>query len=82
MEQLHASKAYLKMADGRMRTPHPTHMYPPLALSYRNFAPLILYFKYCNPLAPLILFFLTKRQSQKGGGHVPMPPKYASVLTI
>ena len=29
---------------------------------------------YFSHLAPLILFFFTKRQSQKEGGHGSMPP--------
>ena len=37
MEKLYASKAFLKMTGGRMHTPHPTPLYPPLAISYRNY---------------------------------------------
>ena len=48
MEKLLASKSFLKMADGRMHTPHLTFLDPPLAISYGNdqksqeyFSPLI-----------------------------------------
>ena len=37
MEKLHTLKTFLKMAGGRMRTPHPTPLDPPLAISYRNY---------------------------------------------
>ena len=30
------SKAFLKMTDGRIHTPHSTPLDPPLAISYRN----------------------------------------------
>ena len=45
-----------------MHTPHPTPLYP-LAISYRNYQKSPAYFSY---LAPLVLFFFTERQSQKG----------------
>ena len=32
----YASKTFLKMAGGRMHTPRPTPLDPPLAISYRN----------------------------------------------
>ena len=35
MEKLYTSKTCLKMA-GRMHTPHPTPLDPPLAISYRD----------------------------------------------
>ena len=50
-----------KMAGGRMHTPYPTPLDPPLAISYRCFT-------YFSHLAPLTLLFFTKRQSQKGRG--------------
>ena len=37
---------------------------PPLAISYRNHQKSVAYFSH---LAPLVLFFFTERQSQKGG---------------
>ena len=72
MEKLYTSKAFLKMAFARMHTPHLTSLYPPLAISYRSHQKSLAYFSH---LAPLILFFFTKRQSQMGGGwHSPMAP--------
>ena len=70
MEKLYTSIAFLKMAGGRMHAPHPTPLYPPLAMSYRNHQKSLAYFSH---LAPLILFFLLIAQS-KGGGPGPMPP--------
>ena len=60
MEKLYTSKTVLKMAGGRMRTPHLN----PLAINYRSHQKNLTYFSY---FAPLILFFIIKRQSQKGG---------------
>ena len=42
---------------------------PPLAISCKNHPNSLAYFSH---LAPLILLFFTKRQSQKGGGHGTM----------
>ena len=53
------------MAGGRMYTPRPTPLDPPLAIRYRNHEKSLAYFSH---LASLILFFFTKRQIQKGGG--------------
>ena len=47
------------MAGGRMPIPHPT----PLAISYRKHQKSLAYFSH---LAPLVLLFFTKRQSQQG----------------
>ena len=48
---------------------------PPLVISYRNHQKNLAYFSH---LAPLVLFFFTKRQSQRGGGAWHnAPPKYA-----
>ena len=73
MEKLYTSKTFLE--NGRMHTSHPTPMDPPLAISYKNHQNSLAYF--CH-LAPLILIFFTKRQSQKRGGRGhgtrPMPP--------
>ena len=60
MEKLFTSKTFLKVAGGRMHIAHPT----PLAISYTNHQKSLAYFSH---LAPIILFFFTKRQSQKGG---------------
>ena len=51
--KFYASKTFLKMAGGRMHTPHST----PLAVSYRNHQKSQAYFSH---LALLILFFFTK----------------------
>ena len=64
MEKLYTSKTCLKMAGGRMHTPHPTPLDPPLAISYGNHQKGMAYFSH---LAPLVLLFFTKKQSQKGG---------------
>ena len=48
------------MAGGRRRTPDPTHLDPPLAISYKNHQISLAYF---NHLASLILLFVPKRQS-------------------
>ena len=69
------TKAVLKMAGGRMHTPHLAPLDPPLAISYRNHQKGLAYF---NHLAPLVLFFFTGRQSQRGGHGTMPPPKYAS----
>ena len=64
MEKLHTSKTLLKMAGGGCIPFHPT----PLDISYRNHQNSLAYFSH---LAPLILFFFTKRRSQKGRGYAP-----------
>ena len=80
MEKLYTLKTFLKMAGGRMHTLHPTSLYPPLAISYRNYQKSVAYF---SPLAPLILFFFTKRQSQnRGAMRQCPPPTYAPGYTI
>ena len=73
MEKLYALKAFLKkkMAGGWMHAPYPTPLDPPLAISYRNHEKSLAYFIH---LAPVVLFFFTKRQSQKREGHGTMPP--------
>ena len=69
------------MASGGMHIPYPTPLDSPLAISYRNHQKNLAYFSH---LAPLELFFFTKRQSQKGGGawHNGLAPKYAPVDRI
>ena len=77
MEKLYASKTCLKMPGGRIHTLYPTPLDPPLAISYRNHQKSLVYFSH---LAPIVLFFFTKRPSQRGGGegHGTTPcPKYA-----
>ena len=78
MKKLYASKTFLKMAGGRMHTPHPTSLYPPPAISYRNDQKSLVYFSH---LAPLILFFLLKGRVKRGG-YGSMPPiKYSTAWT-
>ena len=57
-----------------MHTPHPIPLDPPLVISYR-------YHTHFSHLAALILFFFTKRQSQKGRTMAQCSPplKYAPV---
>ena len=66
------SKTFLKMAGGRMDTPYPTPLDPPLAISYGNHQKSLAYFSH---LAPLVLFLCAKRHSQKGGPwhNAPLP---------
>ena len=70
MEKLYTSNTFLKMTGKRMHIPHSTHLDPLLGISYRNHPKSLAYFSH---LEPLILFFFTKKQSQKGG-HGTMPP--------
>ena len=60
MENLYASKIFLKMVVGRMHTPHPIPLDPPLAISYGNHQKSLAHFSH---LVPLVLFFFAKRQS-------------------
>ena len=71
MEKLHASKTFMKMSGGRMYTPDPAL----LAISYKNHQKSLAYFSH---LAPLILFFYTKRQSQRRGSMA----QYSSLNTL
>ena len=78
MEKLYTSKTCLKMA-GRMHTPHPTLLDPPLAISYRNHYKSMAYFSH---LAPLALSFFTKKQSQKGGCIAQLHPLNTLVASV
>ena len=78
MEKLYTSKAFLKMAGGRMHVLHPSSLDPLLAISYRNHQKSLAYFSHS---APLILFFFSKKLSQKGGmAQCSPPPKCAPGL--
>ena len=57
-------------------TPHPTPLDSPLAIRYRNNQKNLAYFIH---LAPLLMFFFTKRQSQKGRPLHNALPKYDPV---
>ena len=77
MKKLYTSKPFLKMAGGRMHTPHLNPLDPSLAKSYKNHQKILTYFSH---FAPLVLFFLTEKQSQKKGVGMAQclpPPKYA-----
>ena len=68
------------MAGGRMHIPYPTPLDSPLAISYKNHQKNVAYFSH---LAPLALFFIIKRQSQKRGAwHNGPAPKYVPVGRI
>ena len=81
MEKLYTSKTFLKMAGGRMHTPHPTPLDPPLAVSCRNHQNSLVYF---SPLAPLILFFFNKKAESKRGAwnNAQMSYKYRSLIVL
>ena len=67
MKKLYTSKTFLKMASGRMHTPHPTT----LAMSSRNHQNSLAYFSH---LAPLVLFFFIKGRVKRGGGMAHCSP--------
>ena len=78
MKKLYTSKPFLKMAGGRMHTSHLNSLDPSLAKSYKNHQKILTYFSH---FAPLVLFFLTEKQSQKkGGGHGTMSPPPLNTL--
>ena len=52
MGKLYTSKTFLKMAGGRMHTPHPT----PLAISYINHQKSLAYFSHLEPLNLFIFY--------------------------
>ena len=70
MEKLYALTTFLKMANGRMHISHPIPLDPPLAISYGKHQKSLAYFSH---LAPLVLFFFTKRQSKTGGRGAMAP---------
>ena len=57
------------MAGGRMHIPYTTPLDSSLAISYRNHQKNLAYFSH---LSPSVMFFFTKRQSQKGDRHGTM----------
>ena len=74
MEKLYTSKTCLKMAVGGWIS----LILPPGSASGRKLRKLSKESGLFHNLAPLILFFFTERQSQRGGGASPnAPPKYA-----
>ena len=77
MKILCASKTFLKITGGRMHIPYPTPLDSPLTISYRNHQKNLAYFSH---LAPLVSFFFTKKQSQKGGRHGTMAQALNTLL--
>ena len=59
MKKLYTLKTFLKIAGGRMHTPHPI----PLAISCRNHHKSLAYFSH---LAPIIVFFLLQDRVKRG----------------
>ena len=76
MEKLYTSKTFLKMAGGRMHTPHPNPPHPPLANGHKLQKPSKESGMF-QPLSTISFFFLLKGRVKRGGGHGKMPPKYA-----
>ena len=70
MEKFYTSKTFLKVCGGRMHTPHPTPLDPPLSISYRNHQQSLAYFSH---LVPLGLFFFTKKGRVKRGAWLNAP---------
>ena len=79
MEKLFTSKRFSKMAGGRICIPLILPLLdPPLAISYKNHQKSLACF---SCLAPLLLLWFTKRQSQMGGGgHGTMPTSLNTLL--
>ena len=75
MEKLHALNTFMKMSGGRMHTHDPTL----LAISYKNHQKSLAYFSH---LAPLILLFYTKRQSQRRGGGMAQCSSLNTLLSL
>ena len=65
------------MAGGRMYTFHSTPLDPPLVIGYRNHQKSLAHFSH---LAPLVLFFFTKRPSQNEGAMAQWPPPLNTLL--
>ena len=47
---VYALKTFLKIAGGKMHTPHPTPLDSPLAISYKNHQTIWAYFSHLAPL--------------------------------
>ena len=63
MENLYTSKALLKMASGRMHSPHPIPLYPPLGHKLQKLSKESCIFQ---SLGTINFVLFTKTQSQKG----------------
>ena len=71
MEKLYISKAFLKMASGRLHAPHPTHKLQKPSKESGIF----------QSLGTINFVLFTERQSQKGGGgggHGPIAHRLIS----
>ena len=77
MEKLLTSKTFLKMAGGRMHTPHPTPLDPPPGHKLQKPSKKSGIFQSLGTII-FVLFLLKSRVKRGGGGHGTMaPPKYA-----
>ena len=74
IENLYASKTFLKMVDGRVCTPHPNPLDPLLAISCKNHHKNLAYLSHLAPFVTDCFFFLLKGRVKKGGGHGTMAP--------
>ena len=75
MENLYTSKTFLKMTDGRM------HILPPGSAPGHKLQKPSKESSIFHSLGTLILFFFTKKQSQKGGmTQYSSPPKHTPGL--
>ena len=57
MEKLHTSKTFSKLAGGRMHTPHPNPLDPPVVISYRNHQKSLVYFIHLIGTIGFVLFY-------------------------
>ena len=67
------SKTFLKMAGGKMHTPHPTPLHKALAISCRSYRTHQKSLALFSHMAPLILFFLLKGKVKGGGAWSNAP---------
>ena len=65
MENLYISKALLKMASGRMRSPHPIPLYPPLGHKLQKLSKESDIFQSLGTIS--FVFFSKKCRVKKGG---------------
>ena len=83
MEKLNLLKTFLKMAGGRMHTPHPNSLYPPPAISYRNHQKSRTHFSHLA-VGTINLVLFTTRLSQKRGAwlNALLPPLNTLLLGL
>ena len=75
MEKMYTSKTVLKVAGGRMHTPHPTS----LAIGYATETIKRVY-PIFRSLGTINFVIFTKRQSQKGEAMAQQPPSLNTLL--